>query len=172
MSPIEEVLSALEAASVRYLVVGGVAVVLHGHLRATADLDLVVQLDPANTAAAVGALTAIGLRPRAPVALADFSDAGRRREWIEGKGLTVLSLWSPDRPGLEVDLFVAEPVDFDAAHGRALRIPLDEVTATVIGRDDLIALKRTSGRPQDLLDVEALQLLDPDDHPDQGAHTP
>lgn len=40
-------LSALNATGVRYLVVGGVAVVLHGHLRTTADLDLVVSLEPA-----------------------------------------------------------------------------------------------------------------------------
>jgi hypothetical protein len=41
---IEQVLAALNAENVRYLVVGGVAVVLHGHLRTTADLDLVVEL--------------------------------------------------------------------------------------------------------------------------------
>ena len=50
---IERVLAALNAAEVRYLVVGGVAVVLHGYLRTTADLDLVVELETDNVLRAV-----------------------------------------------------------------------------------------------------------------------
>jgi len=55
---IESVLSALNAAGVRYLVVGGVAVVLHGHLRTTADLDLIVQSSREDVLKAVRALRA------------------------------------------------------------------------------------------------------------------
>lgn len=162
MGPIEQVISALQAAGVRYLVVGGVAVMLHGYLRTRADLDLVIQLQPDNASKAVDALSALGLRPRAPVALADFADPTARREWVEQKRLTVLSLWSPAHPGLEVHLFVSEPLDFSSAYSRAVQVPLDQVTATVIGRDDLIALKLAVGRPRDLEDVEALRALDPD----------
>lgn len=64
----ERALQALNSAGVRYLVVGGVAVVLHGHLRTTADLDLVVQLERENVLKAVRALAGLGYRPRAPVA--------------------------------------------------------------------------------------------------------
>ena len=64
---IERVLSALNTEGIRYLVVGGVAVVLHGHLRTTADLDLVIQLEPDNVRRAMRALTALGYAPRAPV---------------------------------------------------------------------------------------------------------
>ena len=71
----ERVFAALEARGVRYLVVGGVAVVLHGHPRFTADLDLVLALDPQNLASAIAALEGLGLRPRAPVRLADFANA-------------------------------------------------------------------------------------------------
>jgi len=56
---IEAVLDALNRARVRYLVVGGVAVVLHGYLRTTADLDLVIDLAPDNALQAVKALTAL-----------------------------------------------------------------------------------------------------------------
>lgn len=55
MGELERVLSALDAAGVRYLVVGGVAVVLHGHPRMTADLDLVLELAPENVRAAFAA---------------------------------------------------------------------------------------------------------------------
>ena len=64
---VELTLSALDAAQVRYLVVGGVAVVLHGHLRVTAELDLVVQLDEGNVRRALAALAGLDFRPRAPV---------------------------------------------------------------------------------------------------------
>jgi len=74
-SRIELVLGALTAARVDYLIVGGVAVVMHGHLRTTADLDLVIRLEPDNALRTVRALTQIGLRPRAPVPAEAFADA-------------------------------------------------------------------------------------------------
>jgi hypothetical protein len=156
---IEAVLAALNAAKVRYLVVGGVAVVLHGHLRTTADLDLVVQLSPDNAQRAVRALATLGYRPRAPVNAEHFADATIRESWLREKGLTVFGLWSDRYPGLEVDLFVAEPFDFDAVYSRAVTVTLDNTTATVVSLLDLIALKKAAGRPVDLADIEALQGL-------------
>jgi predicted nucleotidyltransferase len=156
---IEAVLAALNAAGVRYLVVGGVAVVLHGHLRTTADLDLVVQLSPDNARRAVRSLATLGYRPRAPVSAEQFADPAIRESWLREKGLTVFGLWSDRYAGLEVDLFVAEPFDFDAAYSRAVTVTLDTTTATVVSLPDLIALKRAAGRPLDLADIDALQVL-------------
>lgn len=156
---IEQVLAALNADGVRYLVVGGVAVVLHGHLRTTADLDLVVELAPENARRAVAALSRLGFRPRAPVPAEEFADARARQTWIDEKDLTVFSLWSERLPEVEVDLFVKEPFLFGEAYARALRVPLDTTTVTVVSLEDLIALKRASGRPIDLADVEALRAL-------------
>ena len=156
---IEAVLAALNDAGVRYLVVGGVAVVLHGHLRTTADLDLVVKLTPENALRTVRALAGLGYRPRAPVPLEQFADPVIRSGWARDKGLTVLGLWSDQHPGLEVDLFVDEPFDFDATHGRASLVSLDHTTATVVSLADLLVLKRAAGRPVDLADVDALQAL-------------
>lgn len=159
---IEQVLSALNASRVRYLVVGGVAVVLHGHLRATADLDLVVQLDTGNALEAVRALESLGFRPVAPVPATSFADPKARQSWIEEKGMTVFSMWSDRYPGLEVDLFVSEPLDFNAAYARAVRVQLTSTFATVVSLEDLLALKRAAGRPVDLADIQALQSLSED----------
>jgi hypothetical protein len=148
----------LNAVHVRYLVTGGVAVVLHGYLRTTADLDLWVQLEFENLRRATRALGELGYRPRAPVRLEDFADAARRREWVEDKGLVVFSLWSPAAP-LEIDLFVEDPADFAGAYARAVRVALTSSEATVIGLDDLIAMKQRVGRPRDQEDVEALRAL-------------
>ncbi len=156
---IEQVLAALNAQNVRYLVVGGVAVVLHGHLRTTADLDLVVELAPENAMRAIRALSGLGFRPRAPVPAEQFADPEARRLWMDEKGLTVFSLWSDRLPEVEVDLFVREPLDFEAAYARAVHVPLDTTTVTVVALEDLIALKQASGRPVDLADIEALRAI-------------
>lgn len=57
----QSIIAALEAASVRYAVAGGFAVNLHGFLRATQDLDILIDLDPANAALAMSTLTAYGM---------------------------------------------------------------------------------------------------------------
>jgi hypothetical protein len=166
---IEEVLDALNRARVRYLVVGGVAVVLHGHLRTTADLDLVIQLERDNVLRAMSALRGLQYRPRAPVAADAFAERETREEWIREKGLAVFSLWSPAHPTLEVDIFVAEPFDFDAVHARAIRVPLEKCEVTVIAVEDLIDLKRQVGRPRDQEDIAALESLrDEGGQPDGG----
>ncbi len=153
------IFATLEQAGVRYLVVGGVAVVLHGHPRLTADLDLVIALDAANIRSAVSALRSLGYRPRAPVSLDTFSDPEVRRSWIEEKGLTVLSLVSPEFPLTEVDLFAAEPFPFEPAHRRALCVAIGSTKVTAASLEDLIALKRIAGRPKDLADIEALEAI-------------
>lgn len=164
---LDRIFAALGASGARYLVVGGVAVVLHGHPRFTADLDLVLALDAGNLARALPALEALGYRPRAPVSLAVFADPAQRRRWIDEKAMTVFSLWSPQLPATEIDLFAAEPIPFEAAYRRALRADLGATSVTVASLADLIALKRGAGRPQDLEDVAALEaigreLRDPD----------
>ena len=149
----------LEHAAVRYLVVGGVAVVLHGHARFTADLDLVIALDPANVHAAMAALGRLEYRPRAPVSAEQFADPIAREQWVREKGLTVYSLWSPSHPATEVDIFVEEPFPFDEAFSRAARADLGEIQVTVASVDDLIKLKRAAGRPKDEEDIRALEAL-------------
>jgi predicted nucleotidyltransferase len=157
--PIEQVLAAMNAAGVRYLVVGGVAVVLHGHLRTTADLDLVVALDQVNASRAIQALQSLGFTPRAPVPAEQFADAEARARWISDKGLTVFSMWSDRVAGLEVDLFVREPFDFERGYARGVSVTLDSTRARVAALEDLIAMKRLAGRPLDLADVEALEAI-------------
>ena len=156
MGDLEAILTALGESGTRYLVVGGVALVLHGHPRFTADLDLVLSLEQANLRSALGALRSLGYRPRAPVPMEQFADPAMRRSWIEEKGLTVFSLWSARFPATEIDLFVEEPFPFDAAYARALEADLGFGTVRVASIDDLIDMKQRAGRPKDLEDIAAL----------------
>jgi predicted nucleotidyltransferase len=159
ISDIEFLLTALTIAGVRYVIVGGVAVVLHGYLRATADLDLVLAMDEQNLQNALRTFGGLGFESRAPVPLAAFAEASERERWIDEKNLHVFSLWHPKMPGFEVDLFVDPPLPFDDLNARAVRVDLGKTTFSVAAIDDLIAMKRAAGRPRDLEDIEALQHL-------------
>ncbi len=157
---VETIVRALNSADVRYLVVGGLAVVAHGYVRFTADLDLVLDPEPDAMRRAVEALAALGYRPRAPVPFTDFADAGKRAQWVRDKGLTVFSVASPQHPATEIDLFVEIPFDFEAAYQRATRFEVaPDLAGTFVSLADLIAMKRAAGRPQDLLDADTLESL-------------
>ena len=161
---IERLLTELSDAGIRYLVVGGVAVVLHGYVRATADLDLVIDLEPENIRRALQLLKDRGFHPRPPVPLEAFADGAERKRWIEERDLKVFSLWHPRLPGLEVDIFVEEPFPFDEAYRRATRVQVGSSPVTVAAIDDLIAMKRSAGRAQDAADIEVLlELKSPPD---------
>ncbi|MEM7483148.1 MAG: DUF6036 family nucleotidyltransferase [Acidobacteriota bacterium] len=145
----------------RFLVVGGVAVVMHGYLRTTLDLDLVVQLEEKNLRRALEVLSNMGMQPRPPVPLLSFADPTQRRQWVHEKNMKVFSLWHPQKSALEVDLFVEEPFDFDSVYARSAPVPLEAggTPIRLIGVRDLIAMKQAVGRHRDLDDIEALEAL-------------
>ena len=155
---IETIVGSLNQAGVRYLVVGGLAVVAHGFVRFTADIDIVLDPNPAAMRRAIEALSALGYRPRAPVPFEEFADPDKRRTWAREKSLTVFSVFSSQHPATEIDLFVETPFDFERAYADADRFEVASgIEATFVGREDLIAMKRKAGRPQDLKDVAELE---------------
>lgn len=153
------IIRALYDAGVAFVVVGGVAVVLQGHPRMTADLDLVLDLAADNVLAALEVLEGLGLQPRLPVQSREFADADVRRTWVEERNLTVFSMHDPDDPRREVDLFAENPRPFAELVASASVIHLQGAAVNVASVDDLIAMKRVAGRPQDLADIEALERL-------------
>lgn len=155
---IERIFKSLENAAVQYVVVGGLAVVAHGYLRFTADIDLFLNLEPDNLRKAVDVFTELGYRPRIPVPIHDFISCKTRAEWIKEKNLKVFTLWNPSDPILEIDLFVEAPMDFIEAEKNSVLFDMGSgVTIRVIGFDDLIALKLAAGRHRDIDDVENLR---------------
>lgn len=154
---IERLLSELSASGVRYLVVGGVAVVLHGYLRVTADLDLVVDLERDNVTKAIDTFSAFGLKPRPPVPLRSFADPELRAQWKDEKHLQVFSLWHSS--GLEVDVFIENPFPFAEAFERARRVAIGGREVRIAAIDDLIVMKRAAGRTKDQEDIRALEAL-------------
>jgi hypothetical protein len=159
VSLFQPLFAALNQGGVRYLVVGGLAAVLHGFARLTADVDLIVDLDPLEAKKAINALSSLGLRPRAPVEALAFADSAERETWVRDKGMRVFSMWDPREPMREVDLFVELPIPFAEMFDRSELMHVGETAIRVVCIADLIALKRIAGRPQDLIDIEALEAI-------------
>jgi hypothetical protein len=155
----DDVYAAFQAADVRYVVVGGMAVVMSGHVRATVDLDVVVDLAPEAAGRAMDALAGLGLLPRVPVAPRDFADPSVREGWMRDKHMQVLSFFDPDHPAREVDVLVAYPLDFELLVAGAVLTAVGDLLVPVAAKHHLIEMKRAAGRPRDLDDIEALQRL-------------
>lgn len=153
----------LNEAGVTYLVVGGLAVVAHGYVRLTMDVDLIIGLDPVNTGKAVAVLKAMAYWPRAPVPFDDFADSAKRQVWVAEKGMTVFALSSAAYPETEVDIFVEDLLGLDKAMANVVPLEIAQgVIAPVCSVADLIKLKKLAGRPRDLLDIEKLLVLHPE----------
>ncbi|MCC7460802.1 MAG: hypothetical protein IT286_05815 [Proteobacteria bacterium] len=159
ITPYEQIFEELNKENVRFILVGGLAVVLHGHQRLTADVDLVIQLQKTNLENAIRALKKLDYRPRPPVPFEQFADQAIREAWIEEKGLMVFSLHSSKLKDVEIDLFVKEPFDFEKALQRSEKIQFDHSHAHIASIDDLIELKKKAGRPVDVEDIRVLELL-------------
>jgi predicted nucleotidyltransferase len=155
----ESIMAALAAQDVRFLVVGGMAVVAHGHGRLTHDLDLVIDLERDNILRTFAALASLGYQPRVPVTAENFADPAQRRFWIDEKNMTVLNLYSDQLRATPVDLFVTEPFDFATAYERAHLTEIDGVPFRFVDLATLIAMKEAAGRAVDLDDVRHLRLL-------------
>jgi hypothetical protein len=142
----KDLLSAFHAHGVKYLVVGGFAVIIHAQPRFTKDMDLFIKADPENAKATYAALATFGA-PLQGIRPEDFADRSSFfRFGRDPKGFDIL----PDIPG----------VDFDAAWERRIETVIDPATglkANFISADDLIASKLASGRPQDIADADAIR---------------
>jgi hypothetical protein len=154
----DAIFSALQATGVRYVVVGGVAVNLHGYQRFTQDIDLVIELVPDRALRALEALAALGYRPSLPLKIADFANPLVRAGWIRDRAMTVFQMYS-EQSRLSIDVFADYPLDFEELWQHAVELQLAGATPRIASIDHLIRMKRAVGRQQDLLDIEKLEKI-------------
>lgn len=159
MSVFEPIFQALNKAGVRYVVVGGLATVLHGYARLTADVDLVVDLAPEEAVRVIEALVAAGFRPQIPVSPEEFLDPTVRNRWVKEKNMRAFSLVDPANPMRVVDLLLESPVPFADLWARSHEVTLQATKIRIASIEDLIALKRQAGRPQDMADIAQLEAI-------------
>jgi hypothetical protein len=154
----DAIFPALEASGVRYVIVGGVAVNLHGYQRFTKDVDIVIDLIPEEALKALKALQAIGYSPRLPVTLADFADPTLRESWVRHKGMMVFQMYN-DQIHQTVGIFANYPLDFESLWHDSVPIQLRAASPRIASIDHLIVMKEQAGRPQDLVDIAMLKKL-------------
>ena len=137
-----DVFTRLEREGVRYVVTSGVAVVLHGHVRPVADLDVVIDPSPAEAERALRALAGCGFVPSIPLPLTM---------------LTVLRMF--DHSGREVDVFFRYHVPFDQLWANSQRVRVGDCVTRIVSLEHLLLAKRINGRAHDLSDIAALLAL-------------
>jgi len=155
----EDVFRALNKARVKYLVAGGVGVVLHGFPRFTADLDLIIHLEEKNIDRFFETVAKLGYHPRLPVTKEDFKNKHKRTEWIKTKNITVFSFFHSKKPMETIDLFVKEPIKFEIMAKDAEIIRVKNIAIPTVSIKHLIQLKKKAGRPEDLIDIANLEAI-------------
>lgn len=145
----ESIFATLAAHGVEYVVVGGIAVQAHGHVRMTNDIDLLPAPTPKNLRRLAAALVEMHAKVLNP---------GAEDMTIDAHMLPRATLWQFSTAHGDIDVLHDAPgaAPFPGLLARALVISLGQRRIPIAGRDDLISMKRASGRPVDLADIAAL----------------
>lgn len=139
----KEFIQSLNGSDVRYLVIGGYAVAVHGHPRYTKDLDVWLDATADNAARVVNALNAFGFGSL-KLSASDFLEEGQ-----------VIQLGYPPN---RIDLLTsADGVEFGVCYENRLIVQIEGVDVAFIGLENLRQNKRSTGRAQDLADLESLR---------------
>ena len=146
----QKIFDALNKKKIRYLVIGGVAVNLYGHIRTTMDLDLLISLDPKNRQAFLGAMEELNFKTMKP-ALARKLMLGE----YPPKNIKVVTYY---RDELEViDVFIQSPVDFEKAYKKRKIFKDSKTKISTVPYDTLISMKKKADRKIDLFDISYLE---------------
>ena len=163
----EEVFRKLSDREVKYAIAGGVALVLHGVVRLTADLDLIVELSIENLKKFITVMNDLGYKPKPPVSAEDFINPLNRKTWKEEKGMEVFSFYHPKMPMNLIVVFVNEPIGFNEIESEIVIFKAKDIEIPVISKKHLKSLKRKANRPQDIADIEALEEIEQMEHEDE-----
>lgn len=144
---------------VDYVLIGGLAIALHGIERATMDIDVTVAMTPGNLNSLVEMARELGMTPVLPVPLDTLCDLDQLARWHRERNLEAFALRAPGLTGVTLDVLLYPPVDYAGLRSRAVSFQAGNVPVVVASIDDLIAMKQAVGRPIDLADIEHLKRL-------------
>jgi hypothetical protein len=150
---LKDVCRILEQEKVEYAVVGGCAVALHGVVRGTVDVDIAIKWSLENLKKMEKALKKIGLVSTLPINAENLFHY--RDEYVKNRNLIAWNFYNPRNPLHQLDVVVT--FNLHANEIETLKTSFGKVK--VLKVKDLIKMKKKAGRPQDLVDVEALERL-------------
>ena len=108
-----DLLQSLSDEQIRYVLVGGLAVQLHGFLRATFDIDLVLAMDDENLIKFIAVAKQYSLVPVIPVPIDSLRNASQIDQWHREKNMLAFALREPQIGGSVVDVLMRPEVPFD-----------------------------------------------------------
>jgi hypothetical protein len=150
---IKKLAQAFSENKIPYSIVGGYALVLHGAVRGTLDVDMVTQLTLKNLKKLESVLKSLGLECRQPVSAHDIFNF--REEYIKNRNMIAWSFFNPMNPSELVDIIITIDLNEIGIEKKKLQ----DITLPVIDKKSLIEMKKKAGRPQDKIDVKALETL-------------
>ena len=156
---IADLLQSLSDEQVKYVLVGGLAVQLHGFLRSTFDIDLVLAMDDENLSRFITVAKHYGLIPTVPVPIDALRNASQIDQWHREKGMLAFELREPQIGGSVVDILVRPEVSFETLMANAIAGELFTRKVWIASIDDLLTMKRIANRPKDQLDIVALEKI-------------
>lgn len=159
MNLFEKVFRALNKAHVKYLVVGGVAVNLHGYLRFTGDLDLLILLDEKNVRKMDCVMKKFKYFPRLPISVLELGNSKKVKRWLKEKNMKAFTFMPPRNNPLEIDIIIEESLKFDTISQHKVVKTMEGVKIPVAGIQDILKMKKKAGRVNDLQDIQALLKL-------------
>lgn len=149
-------LATLSGAEVDYVLIGGLAVTLHGYQRVTMDVDVVLAMNDTNLAKFIDSAKQAGLKPVLPISIDALRDAALIDQWHREKGMLAFALRGPDMMATVIDVLVRPVVSFEELRRNAVVKRIGTLSIPVADIDDLIRLKTGTGRTKDVLDIEEL----------------
>ena len=145
---------------VKFVLVGGIALNLHGGNRATQDMDILVEMSSKNLTNAVETLTKLGYSTKLSVNPLDISKKDIRKSWIEEKNMKAFNFFKGEKSYEEVDIIIESPIDYETAAKDAKIIKIEGDTLPVISLRNLIKMKEVTGRDIDKMEIKALREIE------------
>lgn len=150
---IHKVCEALRKEKIPYAIVGGFAVAFHGVIRGTVDVDFVISWSLKNLKKVEKALNGIGLVSLHPINAESVFHF--REEYIKNRNMIAWNFYDRTNPLNQVDIVIS--YNLEDGHIKTIRTPAGNIN--ILAKEDLIKMKKASGRIQDLEDVKSLEAL-------------
>lgn len=146
-----ELTDAFEKAHLKYAVIGGYALALHGLVRATVDIDFILSLTQKDFELAEKVLAQLGLKSRLPVRAQDIIKM--RKEYIENRNLLAWSFVDYNNPARQVDILITK--DLKRLKVQTISVAGRKINVATLA--ELLKMKMEAGRPQDLIDIQSIK---------------
>ena len=154
-----KIFSLLNKNKIKYIIVGGLAVNIHGIPRATYDIDLLLDMSNENLEKFIFFMKKLGFKPKIPVKIENLLSKEKRKKWIEEKNMKAFSLYNPKFTITEIDVVINTSISYKDAIKNVVYKKIRNIILPVISIKDIIKMKTASARKQDIADIEMLKKL-------------